>query len=162
MRAESEVRRGAVVIGPGAPGSLKIDLGQRRGSSGDGILEVPVDRIPSHLRAPNSRFVAVLTVPGEVARVEEERVGLPKMEVEESVRRVLNRWDPIGTADAVDDEYDNYIHEVLDLLRSGADAEALAKHLFKIEHEWMGLGTGSCERRLPIAHEVRRLPLSRR
>ena len=158
MRAESEVRRGAVVIGPGAAGFLKIDLGRQRGSARDGIFEVPVERIPAHLRTPNSRFVAV-TVPDGVARVEEESVGRPRMEVEESVRRVLNRWDPIGVADAVEDEYDSYISEVLALLRSGADEATLAKHLLMIEKERMGLGGGSWKHRLPTASELRRLPL---
>jgi hypothetical protein len=158
MRAEFEVRRSAVVRGPGAPGFLKLDLGHRRGSVGDGIFEVPVDRIPSHLRAPNSRFVAV-TVSGRVARVEEDSVGSPKMEIEESVRRVLNRWDPIGVADAVDDEYDSYIPQLLALLRSGADEAMLEKSLLEIERDRMGLGGGSGKDRLPIVSELRRLPL---
>lgn len=158
MRAESEVRRRAVVLGPGAAGFLKIDLGQRKGSAHDGIFEVPVDRIPSHLRTPNSRFVAV-TVSGGVARVEEHSVGNPKLEVEDNVRQVLNRWDPIGVADAVDDEYDSYIPQFLALLRSGADEATIAKHLLKIEKEWMGLDGPSWEDLLPVASELRRISL---
>lgn len=158
MRAESELRRRALVVGPGAAGFLRVDLGSKRGSAHDGIVEVPVERIPAHLRTPNSRFVAVTTRDG-VIRVEDERVGLPKLDVEESVRRVLNRWDPIGTADVVEDEYDIYIPQILDLLRSGADEATVARHLWKIEHEWMGLGIGSWEQRLPIASELRRLAL---
>jgi hypothetical protein len=158
MKAESEVRRAAVVVGPGSPGFLKVDLGRRRGSVDDGVFEVPVDRIPPHLRAPNSRFVAV-TVPSGVARVEEESVGGAKMAVEESVRRVLNRWDPIGVADDVDDEYDRYIPRFLALLRVGADEATIAKQLFTIEKDWMGLGGGTWQQRLPVASELRRLPL---
>ena len=158
MRAESEIRCEAVVVGPGAPGFLKVSLGHRRASVGPGIIEVPADRIPVHLRGPNSRFVAV-SVPGGVARVEEEYVGLPKMEVEDKVRRVLNRWDPIGVADEVDDEYDGYIPHVLALLRSGADEASIAKHLLAIESERMGLEAGSWTDRLSVASELRQITL---
>lgn len=159
MRVESEVRHGAVVVGPGKAGNLKIDLGRQLGLERDGIVEMPVKWIPAHLRTPNSRFVIVF-VRGGVHRVEEESVGRPKLELEDAVRRVLNRWDPIGVADDHDDEYDGYIGEIIGLLRSGADERVVAKYLDKMEVEWMGMGPGSWEQRRLIASELCRLPLS--
>ena len=102
MRAESELRRGAVVVGPGAVGFLRVDLGHRRGLAhdDDGIVDVAVERIPAHLRAPNSRFVAV-TVPGGVARVEEEHIGRPRLDVEECARAVLDDVNVAGGSSAL-------------------------------------------------------------
>jgi hypothetical protein len=158
MRIHTELRFEAVVVGPGSPGFLRVGLGRRRGFVADGIHEVPVTRIPASLHAPNSRFIAV-TVEGVVARVEEDSVGRPKLELEESVRRVLNRWDPIGSADEVADEYDCYIPQILGLLRSGADEAAIARHLFTIEEGQMDMGYGSWKDRLPVGSELRRLAI---
>ena len=98
-------------------------------------------------------------VPGGVARVEERAIGCPKMEVEDGVRQILNRWDPIGVSDYVEDEYDGYIPQVLVLLRSGADEASIAKHLLMFEVDRMGLEGGSWKDRLPIATELRKLTL---
>ena len=53
-------------------------------------------------------------------------------------------WDPIGVhlIPQTFHEYSSYVPEVLLLLKSGADAAAIAIHLSAIEIEQMGLGPG--------------------
>lgn len=158
MRAESEVRREAVVRGPGKPGFLKLSLGRRGGFPDERIVEVASERIPEFLRAPNTRLVAV-TSPGGVLRVEAEATGRPRLDLEEHIRRILNDWDPIGVADEVEDEYDGYINGVLALLRSGGSERAIAAHLLAIEQERMGLPGAPLDRLLSVASRLRDLPL---
>ena len=156
MRAESEVRREAVVLGPGKPGFLRVSLGRRRYCRDERIVEVGFERIPERLRLPNTRLVAV-TSPDGVLRVEEEAAGRPRLDLEERVRHVLNEWDPIGVADEVDDEYDGYIGAVLGLLRSGASEPAIADHLRTIERERMELQGTPMDHLLLIATRLRGL-----
>ena len=157
MRAEAEIRREAVVLGPGKPGFVKLSLGRPRGYSDERIDEVPFDRIPAPLRLPNTRVVAVTGLRG-VLRVEADAVGRPRLDVEARVRRVLNEWDPVGTADAMDDEYDRYVAGVLQLLRSRASEGAIAEHLLAIE-EGMGLRRTPLERLVSFASALREVPL---
>lgn len=51
-------------------------------------------------------------------------------------------WDPIGVAGApgARDEYQSYLPFVVDLLRRGEDASAIATYLLRIEQEAIGLG----------------------
>ncbi|MEU6520461.1 hypothetical protein [Streptomyces sp. NPDC046978] len=43
-----------------------------------------------------------------------------KTSTEDDLRRLLNKWDPIGVADDVQDEYDCLLAPLLQRLRSGA------------------------------------------
>lgn len=56
---------------------------------------------------------------------------------EHELRQVLLwRWDPIGVADYFPntaDEYDGYAPQVVEVLRGGADAAAVAAHLRDVE-----------------------------
>ena len=98
-------------------------------------IDVPMERIPSSLRLPNSRFVAVV-VGCDFLRV--EFAGKEWMEIQDQIRTVLNvAWDPLRVADAVDGEYDNYIAGIHSLLQAVTSAEMLVAHLLSIEVEWM-------------------------
>jgi hypothetical protein len=121
------------------------------------VVDVPVERVPTTLRSPNSHFVAV--VEGrDFVRVEPE--GLAWIEIQEQIRTVLNSdWDPIGVADAVDDEYDGYIGAIYSLLRRNESDEAIAKHLLSIEVERMGLPGASMKGLLGVAARLRKLLL---
>jgi hypothetical protein len=73
-----------------------------------------------------------------------------------SVRDVLLRhWDPIGILDepAAQDEYDAYAPVIASMLRAGAKADALARHLLSIERDRMGL-PGDLTRAARIAGEL--------
>jgi hypothetical protein len=150
----SERRLEAVVIGPGAPGLLKVTLGRDNGKY---VIDVPVERIPSSLRLPNSSFVAVLAG-REFVRV--ETAGPAWIDIQDQVRTVLNAvWDPIGVADAACDEYDGYIAGIYSLLQDGASEEILARHLLSIEVDHMGLPGASMNKLLAVVAKLRELQL---
>lgn len=67
-------------------------------------------------------------------------------------------WDPIGINDMSDarDEYDGYVSQLFNLKKSGSSKEEIAKCLFKIEKERIGLG-GSLDSCLKIADKIIRL-----
>lgn len=50
-------------------------------------------------------------------------------------------WDPCGVSDAPQarDEYYGYLPSVFSLLKQGADASAIARHLAGIERDRMGM-----------------------
>src|SRR5689334_17462104 len=48
---------------------------------------------------------------------------------ENDLRHLLNEWDPIGVADAVQDEYDCMLVPLLQLLRGGADQAEIGEFL---------------------------------
>jgi hypothetical protein len=149
-----ERRLEAVVIGPGAPGHLKVAFGRDHHRF---VADVPADRLPPSLRLPNAEFVGV--VEGrDVIRV--ESAPLTSLKIQDHIRTVLNTsWDPIGVAKFVDDEYDGYIGGILSLLRSDASVDVIAKHLSRIEVEHMGLA-GSWFRKLrEVAAKLRALQL---
>jgi hypothetical protein len=53
---------------------------------------------------------------------------------------LLWRWDPIGVADYFPnsaDEYDGYAPQVVQVLRQGGDAAAVAGHLLEVERQSM-------------------------
>jgi len=80
--------------------------------------------------------------------------------IQESIRLVLLRdWDPIGIQDVPEaqDEYDSYVGGVYRLLASGATAQEIAEHLFRIEMFQMGLSTSYSARLLPVAAKLRAL-----
>jgi hypothetical protein len=136
------------------PGYLKVTLGR---GAGEFVSEVSADSLPTPLRMPNSQFVAV--VKGrDVVRVETD--GHPWLVIQDSIRAVLNtEWDPIGVADAVEDEYDMYIGQIYSLIRSTASEQAIAEHLSQIEHEQMGLSPRPVHRLLRVAAHLRDLQL---
>jgi hypothetical protein len=52
---------------------------------------------------------------------------------------LLWRWDPIGVADYFPntaDEYDGYAPQLVQVLRNGGDADAVATHLRDVERDW--------------------------
>jgi hypothetical protein len=150
----SERRLEAVVVGPGAPGHLKVMFGR---DSTKYMIDVPVERIPLSLRHPNASFVGVV-VGRDLVRV--ETAGRPWIEIQDQIRTVLNAlWDPIGVADAVDDEYDGYIAGIYSLLQSGASEDMIAKHLLSIEVEQMGFGESPLTELLAVAARLRMLQL---
>lgn len=149
-----ERRLRATVLGPGAPGQLKVTLGRGKGEF---VSEVAADLLPASLRIPNSQFVAV--VKGrELVRVETE--GRPWFAIQDRIREVLNaEWDPIGVAHDTEDEYDSYIGHIYSLIRKGASDQEIAEHLSQIEQESMGLSSASFDRLVQIAAHLRGLQL---
>jgi hypothetical protein len=149
-----ERRLEAVVVGPGAPGWLKVTFGR---DSGRYVIDVPVERIPSSLRLPNSSFVAVVAG-RDFVRV--EPAGRAWIEIQHQIRSVLNAaWDPIGVRNTVDDEYDGYIADIYSLLQSGASEEMLAEHLRSIEVKQMASRGSSMNKLLAIAGRLLKLQL---
>jgi hypothetical protein len=149
-----EIRMQARVIGPGAHGSLKIRVEGAGDTSRD--LDVPIERIPSQLRMPNSEFVAVVHL-GEFRRVEPE--GKAWLEVQRQIRAVLNEdWDPIGVADSVADEYDGYIAGLYSMLKQGASSDSIVRHLLTLESQ-MGMTVNRTAHLHEIAENLRALGL---
>ena len=63
-------------------------------------------------------------------------------------------WDPIGVKDlALRDEYQSYVPEMFALKQSGQDRNEIAKRLWKIETENMGMG-GTFENCLMVADKI--------
>ncbi|WP_432097860.1 hypothetical protein [Streptomyces sp. WAC 04229] len=48
---------------------------------------------------------------------------------ENGLRHLLNEWDPIGVADAVQDEYDCMLAPLLQRIRDGADPAEIGEFL---------------------------------
>jgi hypothetical protein len=55
------------------------------------------------------------------------------------LRALWNEWDPIGVADAVQDEYDSYLGPTLRLLESHASVAQLEHYLADVTLGHMGL-----------------------
>jgi len=63
-------------------------------------------------------------------------------------------WDPIGVSDiAPRDEYQSYVPEIFGLVKANADRQEIAKRLFKLETDNMGMG-GTIEKCLVIADKI--------
>ena len=72
------------------------------------------------------------------------------------IRPILNaHWDPLGVADLVQDEYDDYIDGIDALLMKQASDETVARHLQGIEVGAMGINGTPFERLLRVAIELR-------
>ena len=54
-------------------------------------------------------------------------------------RKLWNAFDPIGVADAVDDEYDGYVDPSLRLVIEGKGVEELEAYVRLVIHDRMGL-----------------------
>jgi len=63
-----------------------------------------------------------------------------KTSSEDDLRRLLNEWNPIGIADAVQDEYDCMLPPLLQRLRSGANPTAIGEFLRHELEDHFGLG----------------------
>jgi hypothetical protein len=150
----SKRRLQAVVIGPGNPGTLKIQV--RRGGS-TFVMDVQAEKIPSELRLPNSSFVALVNGRDFVAV---DLLGNTWVEVEDRIRTILNGdWDPIGVAQAVDDEYDGYIEGILALLTRATGVDELMEHLRSIEIDRMALRGSSPDKLRTVPEALRSLQL---
>lgn len=64
-------------------------------------------------------------------------VGLT--DIEGNLRYLLNQWDPIGVADAVDDEYDCMIAPLLLKLNAAAGRAGISEFLWYELEEHFGL-----------------------
>ena len=73
----------------------------------------------------------------------------------------MAKRDPIGVSDVPEaaDEYDRYIGEVYDLLKSGATDKEIARYLIEIETDRMGLTDKSGNPLLPA--EIRNTAVSK-
>jgi len=80
-------------------------------------------------------------------------------------KSLMAHWDPIGVSDVPEaaDEYDGYISEICELLKSGASDKKIADHLRTIETEQMGLTDGcgnplvSAEQRATAVSDLQRI-----
>lgn len=62
--------------------------------------------------------------------------------LENDVRAILlYEWDPIGVGDLPEayDEYDSYVSDICEMIRSGMDEDSIFIYLNKIEEEHMAL-----------------------
>ncbi|MBI5941945.1 MAG: hypothetical protein HY859_16130 [Caulobacterales bacterium] len=66
-----------------------------------------------------------------------ERFGHP---LGAAIHAILWReWDPLGVNDiAPDDEYDNYVRQMIERLDAGETVATIAKHLGWLAREYMG------------------------
>ena len=81
-------------------------------------------------------------------------------ELHARIRVILNeRWDPIGVADQVNDEYDGYIGGILTLLMRQASDETIARHLQGIEVGAMGINGTPLDRLVRVAVALRTLEI---
>ena len=149
-----ERRLEAVVLGPGQPGKLKVTFGRGQQQF---VADVPVALLDPSLRVPNSEFVAVVKV-RDLVRI--EPAGRIWLSIQNQIRNVLNSdWDPIGVADAVDDEYDMYIGQIHSLLAKKSSREYIAEYLLWVERERMGLTGTPANHRLQAARNLQSLNL---
>ncbi|MEU1045111.1 hypothetical protein ABZ400_08140 [Streptomyces sp. NPDC005897] len=58
---------------------------------------------------------------------------------ENGLRHLLNEWDPIGVADAVQDEYNCMLAPLLQRLRQGADQAEIGEFLWHELEDHFGL-----------------------
>jgi hypothetical protein len=70
-------------------------------------------------------------------------------------RLLMDKWDPIGVKawPEAADEYDGYRGGVMNLLREGATADRIARHLAGIEQTRMDYTT-TAEQLLPVAEQI--------
>jgi len=150
----SGIRRRLTIIGTVSDGFLRASY---RIEPDEYTINLPVDRVPSSLRVPNTTFVGLLEGL-ELVRV--EVAGEAWLEIQNKVRDVLNRqWDPLGVGDAVDDEYDMYIEDLYRLVKSNAPKEAIADLLRSIEVARMELRPSPPEKLSSVAGTLRNLRL---
>ena len=92
------------------------------------------------------------------------RVGPSRArKIQAAIAQILHDdWDPIGVKELTQAryEYDSYVGGVYRLLASGASAETVAEHLFRIEAFSMGLPYGDAGERLIVAQKLCALDVS--
>ncbi|MDT7804785.1 MAG: hypothetical protein QOI78_8218 [Actinomycetota bacterium] len=71
-------------------------------------------------------------------------------DAQDNVRYLLNRWDPIGVADEVDDEYDCLVAPLLSRLAAGAGRAEIGEFLWYELTDHFGLSD-------PAAHDSDRM-----
>lgn len=151
----SGIRRRVTIVGPGAKGFVRASYLLEPDETV--TIDVPSEHLPSNLRLPNSTFVALI-VGRDLVRVETD--GEAWLDIQDKVRDVLNQqWDPIGVADIVEDEYDAYIGEIYQLLKSDSTEATITGHLRSIEADKMGLRVSPLEKLRSVAKGLRRLDL---
>jgi len=149
-----ERRLEAVVLGPGRTGLVKVTLGRGQQQF---VADVSVELLHPSMRLPNSTFVAVVNG-RDLVRV--EPAGLVWLTIQDQIRNVLNSdWDPIGVADIVDDEYDEYIGHIHSLLTKDAGEQNIAEYLSWVELERMGLTGTPMSQRLMVVRNLKNLHL---
>jgi hypothetical protein len=151
----SGIRRRVTIVGPGARGFVRASY--RLEPDETVTIDVPSEHLPSNLRLPNSTFVALI-VGRDLVRVETD--GEAWLDIQDRIREVLNqRWDPIGVADIVEDEYDGYIGEIYQLLKSDSSEATIAEYLRSIEADKMELRVSPLEKLRSVAESLRGLDL---
>jgi len=73
-----------------------------------------------------------------------------------AVHAILWReWDPIGVYDiAPDDEYDNYVPQIIERLEAGETVEAIAAHLDWLANVYIGMPRDWTAHSLAIARKL--------
>ena len=81
----------------------------------------------------------------------------PVDDVHDRVRRILlEDWDPSNASrfEAASREYDSYVPPLLDLIRGGADEDAIVQFLVDRERETMCFPGLDTRRLLPVARKL--------
>lgn len=106
-------------------------------ADGGSPCDVPIDKVPFHLRLPNTKLWVRMSDSWEVQEVWQRDDS--ELRLEKVIHDVLiNDWDPIGCG-VPEDEYDSYIPEICRLLREGADEIKIGSHLENLQTVSMGL-----------------------
>jgi hypothetical protein len=87
-------------------------------------------------------------------------MSMPDDQARERVRQILlNDWDPSNASrfEAARGEYDSYIPPLLDLIRGGADEDAIVQFLVDRERESMCFPGLDTRRLRPVARKLLRL-----
>jgi len=115
-------------------------------------VDLTTDQVPAATRTPGSVFVAVTR--GQLfCRVDAD--ASEWLQIESKIRDVLNEcWDPIGTAVAVDHEYDGYIRDLHSMIIQGASEQDVVAYLFRVETEAMCLAPSPSEKRERTARRL--------
>lgn len=77
--------------------------------------------------------------------------------LEDNVRAILlYEWDPIGVGSLIEayDEYDSYVSDICEMIRSGLGKDSIFVYLNKIEEEHMGLLSNTKKNR-DVAYRIR-------
>jgi hypothetical protein len=131
-------------------GELRITLMPGVGlANGGSTCDVPIDKVPPHLRMPNTKLWIRVNDAWEIQEVWQRDDS--ELRLENVVHEVLIRdWNPIGCG-VPDDEYDSYIPGICRLLREGADEIKIGAHLENLQTVNMGL-CGNKDRNRQISH----------
>jgi hypothetical protein len=74
------------------------------------------------------------------------------------IRDILNRdWNPIGSDDLPDDEYDGYVGKVAAIINGGGSDAEITAYLTWAEAEHIGYGKADTERLARVIAKVRAL-----